>query len=316
MSVTISPDYFQGTCYLDHRSDVDECLDKICDFLPIGDSWSLVNKSLFCGEQFTSSFRSIRGKLFGGLRHEVKHYKLLLQIPGTYWSQLEIENQIPLLELLKGYGFNMTRFDIALDDYARRVDFNTVKAAGEVGHYRLVNSYKCVESVIVRGSDLVPTCYFGSAHKMLRFYNAEVVHGREADRWELQLRGNHADSVISDFLENPDSLGRFLTGSVDFGYQKNSSWSSFQRFDWWESLRIDSQGSQKIILPPFKPCFERTERWLYDRVAPTLAVAFLGYGSQGFCSLIEDLILSGTSRLKPYHQQWIKELQKEYQANG
>ena len=316
MSISVSPDYFQGTCYLDDRISLDRCLNTVCNFLPVKDSWVFTNKSLFCGELFSNSFTSIRGKLFGGCRREDDKYKLLLQIPGSYWSQLETKKHIPLLKFLTGYGFNVTRFDIALDDYSRRIGFDSVKLAGECGNYRLVNSYKCIESSIVRGSPVVPTCYFGSAQKMLRFYDAEIVHGHKADRWELQLRGIHADSVVSEFIENPQSLGKFLVGAVDFGHQSGKYWHSFSRFNWWESLRQDSQGTLKITLPSFKPCFERSESWLYNQVAPTLAVAFHGYGPQAFKQLIKDLVSDGGKRLRPYHSKWIEELKKEYQING
>ncbi|MGB5772501.1 MAG: hypothetical protein WBM32_21945, partial [Crocosphaera sp.] len=63
-------------------------------------------------------------------------------------------------------------------------------------------------------------------------------------------------------------------------------------------------------------CFERAEAWLYNQVAPTLAVAFHGYGTKGFNQLLEDLVLDGTKRLKPYHSKWIDELKKEFQTNG
>ena len=316
MSIAVRPDYFQGTCYFPSDSDLTACLDLICELLPIGDSWALRNKSLFCGESFDYSFRSIRGKLYGGFRQENQEWKMLLQVPGSYWSQLDPSQYLSLLSFLLDSGFNPTRFDIALDDYDRRIDFNSIKKSGELGHYRLVNSYKCVESAIVRGAELIPTCYFGSADKMLRFYDAEVVHGIKADRWELQLRDNHARSVISDYLVAPDSLGSFVTGAVDFGYCSSSSYDSFKRASWWKSLRTASRGAKKIQLPDYEPCYEKSEDWLYNQVAPTLAVGFHGYGVKAFSLFLFDLITEGTKRLKSYHIQWIKELKKEYQTNG
>lgn len=316
MSMTVRPDYFQGTCYFDSDLDLIACLDLICELLPIGDSWTFLNKSLFCGEVFDHSFRSIRGKLFGGFRREHQQFKMILQVPGSYWSQLQSSHYLPFISFLLDCGFNPTRFDIALDDYKRRIDFDSIKKAGELGHYRLVNSYKCIESAIVRGADLIPTCYFGSSDKMLRFYDAEVVHGILADRWELQLRDNHARTVINDYLENSESLGSFVTGAVDFGSYASSSSLSFQRANWWDSLRRAANGAKKIELPSFEPCFEKSENWLYNQVSPTLAVAFHGYGIKGFSSFLFDLINEGTKRLKSYHIQWINELKKEFQPNG
>lgn len=316
MSITVRPDYLQGTCYFPSDLDLTACLDLICDLLPIGDSWALRDKPLFCGELFDHSFRSIRGKLYGGFRDEGQQFKMVLQIPGSYWAQLDSSQYLSFLSFMLDYGFNPTRFDIALDDYDRRIDFNSIKELGESGHYRLVNSYKCIESSIVRGADLVPTCYFGSSDKILRFYDAEVVHGIKADRWELQLRDDHARTVIEDYLADPDSLGSFVTGAVDFGFCSSDWYHSFKRVNWWESLRIASKGARKIQLPSYEPCYEKSEDWLYSQVAPTLAVGFHGYGAKGFSSLLFDLITEGTKRLKSYHIQWIKELKKEYQTNG
>ncbi len=316
MSVSVRFDYLQGICLVDYESDIKKILDSVCELLPIGDSWSLLNRSLFLGESFTSAFSSIRGKLYGGFRCDDLGYKILLQIPGSYWSQLESSNYLTLIELLTDYGFHFTRVDIALDDYDRRIDFNSVKQAGELGNYKLVNTYKCVESSLIRGQLPIPTCYFGSSDKILRFYNAEVIHGIEADRWELQLRGDHAQSVICDYLQNQNCLGEFVTGAVDFGFLSSDSWDSFKRFDWWESLRIDIGGSKKILLPSFNPCFEKSLKWLYAQVAPTLAVAYSGYGQEGFEALMKDLVSVGNSRLKMYHHQWINELKKETVNHG
>lgn len=316
MTMTVRPDYFQGTCYFDSDLDLRACLDLICDLLPIGDSWALLNKSLFCGQSFEHSFKSVRGKLFGGFRKEANSWKMVLQVPGSYWSQLDSSNYLPLLSFLLDCGFNPTRFDIALDDYERRIDFNTIKKMGEMGHYRFVNRYKCIESAIVRGSDIIPTCYFGSSNKMLRFYDAEVVHGINADRWELQLRDDHSRIVIEDYLSDPSLLASFVTGAVDFGFYGSSSSHSFKRVDWWESLRVAAKGAKKIELPDYESCYQKSEDWLYTQVAPTLAVGFHGYGVKGFSALLFDLITEGTKRLKSYQIQWIKELQKEYQTNG
>lgn len=315
MSVSVRFDYLQGIAYLDYESEVKAVLDSVCNLLPMGDSWALLNRSLFLGESFTSAFCSIRGRLYGGYRRETTRYKILLQVPGSYWSQLDPVNYLPLIELLTDYGFHFTRVDIALDDYNRRIDFETVKKVGELGQYKLVNSYKCVESSIVRGYPSIPTCYFGLSDKILRFYNAEVVHGIKAHRWELQLRGDHAQSVICDYLQNQDCLGEFVIGAVDFGVLSGQSWDSFNRFNWWESMRVDVGGLKKIQLPIYKPCFEKSLKWLYGQVAPTLAVAYSGYGQKAFDDLIKDLIKVGNGRLKQYHHQWINELKKEFQ-NG
>ncbi len=312
-SITVRPDYYQGTAYFNSKLDCFDFLDSVCSLLPIGDSWSFLDYPLFCGERFTNAFRSVRGKLFGGIRldKEVSKYKILLQVPGSYWSQLESENYHQLLNLSLSIGFNITCLDICLDDYYKRVSFKEVKDFGELGNYRLVRYYQLIESTIVRGSPPIPTCYFGKGEKILRFYDAEMVHGIPAHRWELQLRNDHARSVVNDYLADPHCLPEFITGAVDFGTESSGYWSSFVRADWWESLRSESGGFRKVNLEPFQPCFERSLDWLYNQVAPTLAIAFHGYSPMEFQELINDLVENGYQRLKPHHHNIIKEIKKE-----
>ena len=168
-----------------------------------------------------------------------------------------------------------------------------------------------IESTIVRGFPPAPTCYFGKGNKILRFYDAEIVHGISAHRWELQLRNDHARLTLSDYLADPSSLPQFITGAVDFGHESSGYWASFSRANWWESLRSQSGGSRKVKLKPFQPCFERSLNWLYDQVAPTLAIASHGYGPIEFDHLIKDLVEQGSQRLKPYHHSIINEIKKE-----
>ena len=312
-SISVRPDYYQGTACFDSQLDCFQFLDSICSLLPIGDSWSFCDYSLFCGERFTNAFRSVRGKLFGGIRFdkETSKYKILVQIPGSYWSQLESDKYHELLNLSLSIGFNITRFDICLDDYSKRVSFDEVKQFGESGHYRLVRYYQLTESTMIRGYPPIPTCYFGKGEKLVRFYDAEVVHGISAHRWELQLRNDHARSAVNDYLVDPHCLPEFITGAVDFGIESSGYWSSFVRANWWESLRSEAGGFRKINLEPFQPCFERSLAWLYNQVAPTLAIASYGYGSQEFQQLINDLVENGYQRLKPHHHNIIKEIKKE-----
>lgn len=310
MGVTVRFDYLQGTCFFPSSVELDQFLNQVADFLPLGDSWAFLGYGFHSGETYNNSFKSVRGRFHGGIRPDSSGYKLLLHIPGSYFFQLDPNSFLPLCKFLTSSGFNFTRCDIALDDYSRRVSFDEVRRAGEDGNYKLVDSYKCIESKIVRDSDPVPTCYFGSSDKLLRFYNAELVHGIPADRWELQLRRSHAQSVISDYLEDQHCLGQFVTGAVDFGLV-GDYWASFRRFDWWESIHSLVGGSLKATLPDFNPTFYKAEQWLFSQVSPTLAVAYSGYGSDRFSDLIVRLVEDGCKRLKPYHLKWIDELKKE-----
>jgi DNA relaxase NicK len=209
-----------------------------------------------------------------------------------------------LCQYLESNGFRCTRLDIALDDYKRRVEFETVKAAGDSGHYRLVKSFKSIQSKICSEAGSVGTCYFGSSDKILRFYNAEFVHGIKADRWELQLRADIAQSAFDVYLSQVENLASMLVAEVDFGIF-GKYYRDFVRFDWWESLIQDAGSVYSIPRSSYEPDLSRTILWLDTAVAPTLAVLRSGLGSQ-FNVFLNQLCNGGDNRLKPYHKKWIE----------
>lgn len=212
------------------------------------------------------------------------------------------------MQQLEQQQFRCTRLDIALDDYKRRVDFKTVKEVGDAGYYRLVKFYKAIESSILPGADPVGTVYYGNSDKILRFYNAEAVHGIEADRWELQTRADVAQSAFNVYLNEPECLPTLVVGAVDFGV-KGKHYYEFDRFHWWQSLIDDAGFARSIPRIPYEPDLSNTIDWLDTAVAPTLALLREGLGSR-FDPLMIELCKGGYRRLKPYQHEWIQTIKK------
>ncbi|MEG3439901.1 replication initiation factor domain-containing protein [Pannus brasiliensis CCIBt3594] len=227
-------------------------------------------------------------------------YHLRLEMPGQFCKLVQ---QLPLCEYLDSEGFRITRIDVCLDDYLRRVPFSAVKSAGDEGHYRLVESFESIESAVLTGDRPIGTCYFGRSDKRIRFYDAEFMHGFPADRWELQLRNDLARSAFDLFRQDPDCLASLVVGAVDFGIPGNH-YRKFARFPWWQSLIDDSGSASRVSGGRYVPDLSRTVKWLDTSVAPTLAVLRSGLGLN-FQQFLTDLCDSGYDRLKPYHHQWI-----------
>lgn len=306
MPVTVALDYLRGTCYFKSSDLAETFLDRICEFLSISDRWSMCGHSAFLGERYDQAFRSIVTKFSGGLRREkAGGYKLLLDLPGRFMSSV---SSLPLVTFLVGNQFRFTRLDVALDDYDRRISFDDVRQAGESGNFLYLNYFEFLESSVHRGSPVVPTCYFGKSDKKIRFYNAEFVHDIKADRWELQLRGDWAKTVVSEYIDSPNCLGSLVVGFIDFGVSR-LDYHCFDRFPWWESLRSDVD---LFSLPSLgvkdKSSIEPMLDWLYSQVAPSLAVLYRGLPEDVFNSLIKDICDNGGDRFKSYHNDWVKHL--------
>jgi hypothetical protein len=267
------------------------------------DRWEYLDDN---GRQSLRVLRSVSGLL--GWQKVVKsedgiRYHLRLELPGQF---CKVAYLIPLCHYLHRERFRITRLDICLDDYLRRVEFPLVKSAGDLGHYRLVESFKSIESAALIGDYLVGTCYFGKYDKVLRFYDAEFMHGIEADRWELQLRNDHARSAMALYLADPSCLAPIVVGSIDFGIPVDY-YRQFRRFPWWQSLIDDASHAVSVSPGRYEPDLKRAIKWLSTSVAPTLAVLRDGLGSQ-FETLMIELCNDGSDRLKPYHREWIESI--------
>jgi hypothetical protein len=306
--LTARLDYVQGVCYFDDLSDLEAFLSSIASFLNPADEWSFRNYGLYTGEKFSKCFSSAASGFRGAYRQlRDGSFKAILFLPGTFMAACQ--GQSDLISFLSASGFRYTRLDIAVDDYLRRVSPGAVKQVGDLGDYTLVDSFKYISSGS-HSSLQVGTCYFGVSDKVLRFYDAEVMHGIPADRWELQLRRHYANEVVEQFLDNPNCLASLVFHSIDIIDRSRSTWRRVYRYSWWQSLREEAGYSVFPASSPYEFDISRSIEWLYKQVAPTLAVCRHGLGEQGFTSLMDDVVASGSDRFQAHHYASIKYLQK------
>ncbi len=302
-------DYLQGTAFVETVHALETVLNNLCSLIAIGDSWSWNNHPIHCGQTFENSFKSVRSKIYGGIHKLDEGYKIIIQLPGHYFSQ--INNWRTTARYLSRQGLKITRLDIAHDTSSKLPAFETVKQAGENHHFKGVNSYKLIEESVCKNTGPIPTCYFGKSDKIIRYYDADYIHENGCHRWELQLRNNHAQAVFDDLTQTRNkNLSGYLTTAIDFGIKREQK---FYRFDWWTKTLEELGEAEEINLPDYIPSFKRAENWLIRQASPTLAVAREGMGEKAFQQFINSLTVEGREKYKPYHQAWINELKKEYQ---
>lgn len=219
---------------------------------------------------------------------------------SSYQNQLELDKHF----LENCLNLNYTRLDLCLDDFARRILFDDVCQVGIDGFFLPFEKFKLIQSD-VRGSDASAlTCYFGSDLKSLRFYNSELVHGIEADRWELQLRDQYARNAL-DMLRSGYSPESLILGSI-----------KFEDLQGWDSLCSESSVLHCVPSDPFDPSLAKILAWLENQVAPSLAVVSKCYQS-AFTTYLASLLAFGESRLRPYHKSLIQSyLSNQEISNG
>lgn len=309
--LTSKIDYFQAFSTFSSKSLLLEFITELAFFA--GNRVAFLEKPIFLGMDYEKSFKSPSG-FYGGYSRVASGYKCVMVLPGHFlsqvrqWDLIHFLGTAPLLQV--------TRLDIAVDDYSQRVAFSTVRDAALLGNFAFVDSYKYIESSKSFALDPIPTVYFGSSksNKLIRFYDAEALHGFKAHRWELQLRRQRAQSSWDYVLENFGDINSLISqvfGAIDFiDRSGGKAYNLCPRLWWWQSL-IDESDSVRLSVPKSVPTLEKTHNWLMRQVSTSLALFADGYDSEDFSNYIDNLVSHGRQKMSPYHKQVVQQLKTE-----
>lgn len=280
-SLLIHVDWLQGLLSFSNWEDLDDFLDFLKSS---GDSWFKGASSFYCGRSFTSRFDSLWGATFG-YNFISSGYEVLLVFPGGYFSSASVDWVSSLLKKLTLLHFTCTRLDIAIDDYSRSIPLDTVLEAAYNDSIVGFESYRHIDG------NGVSTVYFGasSSDKQLRFYDCDFVHDIPADRWELQLRRDYANSILYgvDFDNLAFDLGSFFFSLVRF--VDRSSDATITRCDllpWWDNL-ASRFPTISFSLPKSLSSLGKLDHWFTKQVIPSLCVFRFGLGKEAFSNFIE-----------------------------
>lgn len=148
--------------------------------------------------------------------------KLRVSISGSSMKRCDISELMTLLAIQRDtYQIECSRLDLALDDMRRQTKREDIDAAVDAGNYAgviVANPHVPRHLGEIKGW----TYYFGSTQSdsMMRIYDKSYESKGEnpAIRWELQLRGDKANSAFIKLLllsEHPPSeTAQFIASSV------------------------------------------------------------------------------------------------------
>lgn len=262
------------------------------------------------------SVSSVRGiRVYWDAAGGGKPGQLLLVVPAKpIRSQTQKDNAVFLLGLIEDYQGEFTRFDIALDDFGKRLDFDAVKDALHNDNYFYVSKFRIDESGKRGSSEVGKTIYMGSrqSSKMLRFYDKSVESGGEIDsyRLEIELKGEHAKLIGSAWCEmvlEPEDvvsswLSSIILGAIDFRQRINKNRERCPVLDWWGNFcdAVNASGI-RLILPKKEPCLVRSMMALEFQYGPTFAMIAAVLGD-AFEPYIEQLKQAGKNRFGSRHR--------------
>jgi Replication initiation factor len=297
----------------------------------LNDEFSLTpgrSASVTKGVVYSNTGRSTRGtSLKWNLPHESKDGKgrLLIQINGTSLRPLNFLERIDIvMTLLLEPDSRVTRIDLALDDYTRKITFEQLYEAQEKDNYSGFN-ISGISSSKTRGKARGNTYYFGSRHSgyFLRIYDKAVETDGEinAIRFELEAKQGRSEQIgaliYNSVGYSEQQLKKLfvdlITGSIDFIERRHDTTNldRMKRLQWWqEFLDFVASSPLKFQLPKPERTLEKSRNWLNRQVASTLAMLHEVYGENQYSQIMRKLLQDGRSRFDSYHKAIIKQGQK------
>jgi DNA relaxase NicK len=184
--------------------------------------------------------------------------------------------------LFMSMGARCTRFDWAIDDFARQLDIDTVLAHCESGRTSGFVNYRYYRTGASGQKAVGTTLYLGSSQsdQMARIYDKNVESGGKINsiRFEIQVRDNIANSYFCDYFADGDvteifrKMCRRAIGKYRFVHNTSEVLSRCPDVDWWAEFVRRIGGQIKIRQRREQPQISDKKRWIERQVAGTLAL--------------------------------------------
>lgn len=236
-----------------------------------------------------------------------------LSLPGKALARLTPEQILHMgRNLLFVHGFRATRYDAALDDYAKRVTPVEVEAACDSGAMHGAQKFRYIKEG--KGKHRSHTLYMGSrkSDKFIRCYDKEEESKGKiaAIRWEVEFHDDLAHAAFQYLCESGihsdgAMLGSILVaqvvGAIDFTDPLSGRRTAEQtRLPWWQSLCEDAQNRVKITVSKIVSTVEEKLIWIHKQVAPAMAQLYEA-GPMIFSLLVKQIRQQGRRRLTKLH---------------
>lgn len=324
---TIGADYLNLTTRLPDEESVRKCFaDVAYQFNEDGGLVFTEDKGLHKGKYYAHTANTPHGiKMAWNVRLDTG-VDVWVSIPGAALARVDGRMHLGIFKRLKSsYNFEPTRFDIALDDYLKKMSPDFIMQAIRDKNYVGFGKSSVItnQSKSVEGLDGW-TIYMGSrkSDKMYRYYdkNAESKGQINAFRLEAELKDFKAKQVwdlITQIPENDANALQFyqsillevVIGGIDFrNLSADSNKTRCPKLEWWQEFidYVHSTGGIKLTGIRSKSSLQKTVSWVKNQVETSLAMLRDVLGSQQFHGFIRDAIDSGRLRYTRQHEAIIK----------
>lgn len=224
-----------------------------------------------------------------------------------------------------GCDMQVTRLDLALDDFEQRFKLTQIKTKITTGC--VVSPFKkgrSFEEYLLKDGNLVGnTIYFGKGDVLIRFYdkyqeriNKGYSLNADIDSWqrtELQIRHDRAMEAVKLMANTPQDLGKFIAGILK-RYLKfkikgvDSNRSRWKDAKWWTKFLADAETVKLTQVSPEKTIL-KTKDWIDTQVAGSLATVYEAIGDDKL--FIEYIIKLGKDKMNDSQKEMANEFRRD-----
>jgi len=190
---------------------------------------------------------------------EEGYTEIVLDIPATPLMELSEECAWNLCKELDALGLECSRFDFAIDDYARELKLEDVRSAYDVGFYSICRGMKMYSNGVSGEAPVITGFSFGSRQSdgYGRLYDKEI-ESRDTDnptnciRFEVEFKGSKAKQLFKEYVaaatveEALDLAAQYAIGIIDFIHKKDSHLDRCPRLNWWSKF-VNAVGGTKRL---------------------------------------------------------------------
>jgi phage replication initiation protein len=261
---------------------------------------------------------SVRGLSLGVQRGD-RQNRYRCTIPGSLCTSVDPSSLWWFCRRMDAMGATCSRFDIAIDDYSKRLSITDCLRSLLDCQYHGFNRWRLIHGS-GRSGDTGTTLYLGSrtSERMIRIYDKFLESSGAVDsvRFETEFKGELANSVFLWYVGNSGIYDRTLdlagTATAGIGFvdrtDKNLQRCALQPF--WR-LFLERLGERvRPTVRRTEVTIERKLEWVRRSVSKTLAVLGDALGANRIDELIFELKIDAKKRYTS-HDEYVIQQYKE-----
>jgi len=296
--------------------------EEVSEILGIEKEFFVVEEKGFYGYKKTAKFGHIKILFEPAMASMGIHLDISGQGCREYEQYFNCDlNWSELFQECMFQRINITRLDIAIDDYVKYFTLNQIMKCVSKGHLtsRFRSAINYQEYLLEDGSTLGQTIYFGTSDIKFRFYDKlkerkskNAVFHDDCEFWqryEIQLRGDRAFMACDILAKSGMELGMFALGVfknyINFKTPtENIQKCRWENTTWWDRFLNDVEKIKLTQVSP-EPTIPRTKTWIENQVTTGLVTLLKAFDDETL--VLEYLKKLGEEKSGEKHEKMLKD---------